>query len=508
MRKIGRKREHGRIALYGLLLAALALLAPVMPASAAGTQYHAQGYGTGGVRLPKSRTEKGADTSSEALPRKYNSVRRGYITSVKDQGEYGTCTYFSVICALEASAIRNGVIVDGSVANKRNIDLSELQLFYFFYHRKTDPLGGTQGDRIKAKGNAYYIGGNCAMNGLHLLSWSGAADEKAAPYEKAGSRLSSSLAYSRDAVHVQGMEMAYPDTERSHVKRMIMKYGAATLTLNLDYSNLNQRKNALYCSSYENVDHSVAVVGWNDSYSRKNFLKKPPHNGAWLCKNQWGTSFGKNGYFWVSYYDTTIGYEPSVAFDVEPASNYKYNYQYDGGTYCDSVSTDKSLTAANVYTIQKEPQMIEAVGFGTMTGKGRYTVTVYQNPKKGKPFTGRKVSQKTGKIVSRGYQTVRLSSPFRAEPGETYSVAVKIQTTGVDYNSIMVDHSLNIWWCRITTKQTPGQSYIRMGKKTRDLARYKSLAPGGATARIKMYTNAAAPVVPDQGTVLQTGQNR
>ena len=36
-------------------------------------------------------------------------------------------------------------------------------------------------------------------------------------------------------------------------------------------------------------DHAVTIVGWDDNYSAKNFLKdkQPPADGAWIVRNSW-----------------------------------------------------------------------------------------------------------------------------------------------------------------------------------------------------------------------------
>lgn len=44
--------------------------------------------------------------------------------------------------------------------------------------------------------------------------------------------------------------------------------------------------------TYEQVqaNHAVTVVGWDDDYSKENFLEghQPEHDGAWIVKNSWG----------------------------------------------------------------------------------------------------------------------------------------------------------------------------------------------------------------------------
>ena len=59
---------------------------------------------------------------------------------------------------------------------------------------------------------------------------------------------------------------------------------------------------------------------------------KPPGDGAWLVKNNWGPDWGQDGYFWMSYYDRFAGSSKShhaVFRSVEPADTYTDIYSYD-----------------------------------------------------------------------------------------------------------------------------------------------------------------------------------
>ena len=68
----------------------------------------------------------------------------------------------------------------------------------------------------------------------------------------------------------------------------------------------NEETYAQYDPEYTISDHQVSLVGWDDSFSSNNCSITPPGDGAWICKNEWGTGFGDGGYFYVSYYDKTL----------------------------------------------------------------------------------------------------------------------------------------------------------------------------------------------------------
>ena len=90
------------------------------------------------------------------------------------------------------------------------------------------------------------------------------------------------------------------------LKRYIMNYGGVFIST----STCNQwhnYKGGIYRSepiSANRVEHGVIVIGWDDNYSKDNFVyEKPSKDGAWLILNSWGTNWGNNGTAWVSYED-------------------------------------------------------------------------------------------------------------------------------------------------------------------------------------------------------------
>ena len=112
-------------------------------------------------------------------------------------------------------------------------------------------------------------------------------------------------------------------------------------------------------TKYSGINHAVSVVGWDDNYSKSNFLAgyQPKKNGAWLVKGSWGVSSGTDGYYWISY---------------EEARN--------AGGCCSIfyVSNENKMSGADVFTAKKD-ELLDKVGFMYLgyTGKSDYTVQVY-----------------------------------------------------------------------------------------------------------------------------------
>ena len=492
----------------GMILAVLLTFFSAVPAAAAP---EIRRTGANYTPVPQIAVQDAVPADGAALPSSYTSVGK-YISKVKDQGIYNTCSFFSVCAAMEASAVRNKVKIGSSKATTK-LDLSESQLAYFFYHRKTDALKGTSGDKAIAVpsyfgGSHWYdVGGNTLQNAFHLLTWSGPVRESKAKYSTTmGKKLKSSLAYKKDILHVQGFEMK-PMDDIAGVKKLIRKYGAVAVNYyhnSLDeYQFYNYTTNAYFCPYSYDFNHSVAIVGWDDHYSRDNFVIKPANDGAWIVKGQWGPVWGKNGYYYVSYEDIPLLTSANqanyaTAFKVEKKNNYKYNYQYDGGTAVGEIYSANcdSFTLANTFkAVGGGKEKLKAVGFGVWSEGVRYKIQIYRNSKKGKPFSGKKLLSKaqTGVLGNAGFYTVKLKKAVKLKKGYTYTVAVKFSGPQ-GCPSAMTDAADHYGWIKAVTKQKAGVSYYHDKDGLEDLskARYYGVLDRvmrrGMTARIKMYT--------------------
>ena len=426
-----------------------------------------------------------------SFPSKYDPRIGGKITAIEDQGSTNTCWAFSAIAAIEQNLIKKGY------AN-RYLNLSENHLAYFFYNRATDKLGYTSGDYNKAvTSNWIDNGGTIQGTAISLTTWSGVVKQTYNEnYSNGGympRALSAKYCYNSD-YRVKSVYMY--NYSINGIKQAITKYGAVASgmyisTNSYEYYTYYNEDTGAYYYPYDDGNHAITIVGWDDNYAVSNFNSEclPPAKGAWIVKNSYGTSFGDNGYMYISYYDESL--QEIVAYDMEPSTAYN-NYQHDGSAAPLAVGLSNGSYVANIFKANATTtgaEKLTAVSLNTFQSNVKYTVQIYKNLRSyTNPMSGTPVfsTAQSGTLTDPGYQRIVLKQPVTLSPGEKYSVVIKVYGVGDSSVSIGADATYDASWIRFYSNAKAGQSfyydaYDRCWEYAQDGGQYFNL-------RIKAFT--------------------
>lgn len=350
-------------------------------------------------------SEISADGSGEQefieLPSSYD-LREHRAIRVSDQGDLGTCWAFAALKAVETSMPESMAV----------------------------PLSADHMSIHNSFGISQNSGGDYSMAMAYLLAWQGPVSEADDPY---GDSISpDGLA---PVCHVQEIRILQAK-DYGAVKRAVFLYGGVQTSLYLPAENRGGDGNVCYKGS-EEPNHDTVIIGWDDDYPKEKFASAPESDGAFLCINSWGETFGDGGFFHVSYEDSRIA-ESSISYrGIEPSDNYDRNYQSDLCGWTGQMGYgEPDAWMANVYTAESE-ETLEAVGFYATAPDTEYEVYVFD----GDSFrehveNGVKFQVDSGKVLAfgmvtdAGFYTVRLAKPQTVNAGEPFAVAVKIHTPG------------------------------------------------------------------------------
>lgn len=391
------------------------------------TDYLSESYAKAFQSASKSRQT--SLKAIQSLPEKLDLRDEGRALRIFDQGNYGICWSVS---AVQTAA-------DLLYEQEPGLELSPLHLAWFTF----------KGDQEEAAYSAlfpnadpYTVGGNDNYAVATLASWSGPVLEERLPFEKAEEIPDDALENQAD-FHLQDA-YSMPSSffsdqymvDNYHVsdlltKTLIYENGPVTVQYYAPASadTFNEETNAMYNPEGRVPNHAVQLIGWDDSYSRENFLegKRPEHDGAWLVRNSWGRSWGDDGYFWLSYEEPTI--RNGTQYLLEDKDNYQTNYQYDRLGWCFLVdpSSDPAdaghAKGANIFTAQSDEQL-EAVSFYTTDANTNYTIDIYTEVEEGQPESGKLVHRQSGNEFYAGYHTIELSKAIALEAGKNFSIVV------------------------------------------------------------------------------------
>ena len=483
------------------------------------------------------------EENKESVPAKYTRSDNPYISTIKNQGNWGTCWAFAAMAMAESAYKKQHIEEENN-----EIDLSEKQFVQFFYNREDivleGPDGGLAGDYNK-NGNATRSqqGGNFFFSAFALANWKGAADEAEHatlaydPYEtykeqdKDDMGISKEYAYA-DALHLQNaswMSLNKDPNEDPHlnddIKRAIMENGA----VGIDYAHIanytswgrkdydrESQPEVIYCPETTAMNHLVVVVGWDDNFDRENFKNTldnytriskneepilPQKNGAWLIKNSWGDNYGNDGFVWISYEDGSLA-ERAYVYEFEPADNYDHNYQYDGAAGLYGYG-DTTITGAAVFT-PKNDEVVRAVGVGTGSVNTKVKVEIYTQLKDPtEPDSGTLAATTETTIKYQGYHTIELDAdtPVQVNAGEAYGVVLTLsegQNDGKQWCMLLREYSYpNGQWIEFHAESEAGQTFLKEDNIWLDTHEMEI-----GTLRIKAFTDDNRKLSVDRTTLI------
>jgi C1A family cysteine protease len=330
------------------------------------------------------------------IPSSFDLRNYGWVTSIKNQGSDGNCWAFAAIAALESCILKaSGVEFDLSEENMKNL----MAIYSDYGWNYATNNGGT---------DAMVLG--------YFSGWIGPVNESDDRYivNTYLSPLMESLMHVQNIIFLPRSNY----TDNDGIKRAILDYGAVYTTL---YAT--GAKNQYY-SGTKNPDHAVVIIGWDDNYSKSKFgSNQPPGDGAWICKNSWGTNWGYNGYFYVSYYDTRFAQvgvsDASYTFILNDTVKYNKNYQYDVFGMTDYLLTNQSsIWYQNTFNATSDD--IVAAFSTYFNRESNFTVEIYVNDEL-------KLTQNGSSPA--GYFTINLDEFIPIYKNDVFKIVIKLTTS-------------------------------------------------------------------------------
>ena len=288
-------------------------------------------------------------------------------------------------------------------------------------------------------------GGNLYMFIAYLAGWFGPTYDENDVYDDY-----SSLSVIYDSIiHVQNVYIL-PERENifdnDYIKRAVMEYGAVSIGIDLS----------------ESKGHAVTIVGWDDEFTSNDFLGNKAV-GAWIIKNSWGSSWGYDGFGYLSY-QQPISFGYTFIFNDDRGYTNIYQYDFAGKNGYHRVNSSE-LYIKNKFTA-KGDEILSA--FSTYFDEPtNFTAFVYLN--------GELVTSQNGSSQI-GYYTIPFANEIHLKKGDVFEVSVKVFNEAPVYIPICPADEINkmdfdkgisfysvdgIHWIDLYESNSPGVACIK-----------------------------------------------